>query len=343
MRAGTGTAAVSQQIVVGLGDRCQAAYQIKHRGLNTLYFPFDYMYAPFESLYQAIDEDFAEFLEPRYLTPGIFEHKEKEKRWLYVRDTRTGLEFHHDFPSHKPYTESLDRVRAKYQERIKNFRDVIASGRQIAFIRHRITREETVRFHELIQRKFPDLDYVFVALDDRDEVRTDWKLDRTRNFYVPFADDWKGDFDTWTVALIEVGLIYPEESKLSSVILPTSTVYSPRVPRVMSSDVSYYFDVVVHNKSSVPWPLDEPSDIRISYRWLTREGDPLPESDRPGFVPWTVQPGRDLGARAVVVPPAIPGKYRLRWELSVEESTPRAASRAGERSISGTEIPIRVR
>ena len=74
-----------------------------------------------------------------------------------------------------------------------------ATDKRILFIRKRITREHAINLDTILLKIWPHLDYLILALDGSEEAKSDWQLDRVRNFYLrqPVPYVWKGDNDAW--------------------------------------------------------------------------------------------------------------------------------------------------
>jgi hypothetical protein len=90
-------------------------------------------------------------------------------------------------------------------------------------------------------------------------------------------------------------------------------------PRVMEAGRWYKVDVDLRNDSPVAWPLPEMGapDVRISYHWLSAEGDLYDYKGRRTGLPHTLRPGETTRLPAPVRSPQEPGDYILQWDMVV--------------------------
>ena len=90
-------------------------------------------------------------------------------------------------------------------------------------------------------------------------------------------------------------------------------------PRVMEAGRWYKVDVELRNDSPVAWPLPEMGapDVRITYHWLTADGDLYDYKGRRTNLPHMLKPGETASLPASVRSPKEPGDYILQWDLVV--------------------------
>ena len=110
-------------------------------------------------------------------------------------------------------------------------------------------------------------------------------------------------------------------------------------PRVMEEGRWYRPDVELRNDSPVAWPLPEMGapDVRITYHWLTAEGDLHDHKGRRTVLPHMLRPGETTRLPAPVRSPGEQGDYILQWDLIVPN-----VARFSERGWRGPEIWVSV-
>jgi hypothetical protein len=110
-------------------------------------------------------------------------------------------------------------------------------------------------------------------------------------------------------------------------------------PRVMEAGRWYRPDVELRNDSPVAWPLPEMGDpdVRITYHWLTAEGDLYDNKGRRTVLPHMLRPGQTTRLPAPVRSPGEPGDYILQWDLIVPN-----VARFTERGWRGPEIWVSI-
>ena len=90
-------------------------------------------------------------------------------------------------------------------------------------------------------------------------------------------------------------------------------------PRVMEAGRWYKVDVDLRNDSPVAWPLPEMGapDVRITYHWLSADGDLYDYKGRRTGLPHMLRPGETTRLPAPVRSPKEPGDYILQWDMVV--------------------------
>jgi len=78
-------------------------------------------------------------------------------------------------------------------------------------------------------------------------------------------------------------------------------------------------------------------DVRITYHWLTAEGDLYDHKGRRTVLPHMLRPGQTTRLPAPVRAPGEPGDYILQWDLIVPN-----VARFSERGWRGPEIWVSV-
>jgi len=213
------SAQLGKKIVISLGHQCDTALQlrnsvVKHYGLRARAYPFDWIISPFNALFRCLEENFNNFLNPRYLE--LYSHMPNATG---IKDNYYGFRFVHDFSTdyysapEDPFramvvTElapHIGPIREKYKRRVERFRRTLAGKDSIVFIRTVITKEQALRLQKLIATKYPSLDFMIVAIDITPEMKTDWNIPGIKNYYVP--DRWEIGSDDWTRIFNDIGLL----------------------------------------------------------------------------------------------------------------------------------------
>lgn len=91
-------------------------------------------------------------------------------------------------------------------------------------------------------------------------------------------------------------------------------------PGRMRPAIPLVVDVQVRNDSGVPWPAigrGEPR-VRLSYHWLLPNGDVYEYDGLRADLPHKLSPGQSTVIPSPVQPPAQSGRFRIRWDLVIE-------------------------
>lgn len=183
---------------ISLGSACGPALNLRNLNLRSEAYPFDWTVTPFDSLYNALREDFKYFLADLLIRPdnqGVIDHY--------------GINYTHDWPTlHQPHIDALNAdfisnctlfsawqnalplVREKYQRRINRFRNACLSQNKIFFIRSEETdKEQAVKLKDLIVNIYPSLDFTLIIFGSDIKFQNPWNIDKIKNFYVPRWDD----------------------------------------------------------------------------------------------------------------------------------------------------------
>lgn len=176
--------------VVSLGFACQVAYQTKLNGFRTHAYPFDVLITPYESMLLFIVNKGVNFLEPSNLhvlevLPGGV---------LSVLEKGYNIQMIHDFTLN---FANYNQVKAKYDRRIKRFFDLLASNKRVLFIRINLNYYQAIELDNILHTLYPQLPYTILALNDDEQSKQDWHLERVRNFYLRWTGGWDGDYARW--------------------------------------------------------------------------------------------------------------------------------------------------
>lgn len=169
----------AKPLFVSLGGYCEVATQLKHHGLRSEAFPFDWMFTlNHEKFLALLDNDFQFFLDENYLfsdpaDPSILENGYYE------------CEFRHDLPANPPGGLSchIQELRQKYERRIARFRNLKEYQGHVFFIRsandyqqggayywwkedqEQITKTQAQSLKLALDRFFPKLDFTLVIVN----------------------------------------------------------------------------------------------------------------------------------------------------------------------------------
>jgi hypothetical protein len=196
-------------IAIGLGGRCQVAYNLQKNGLRQQAFPFDWLITPFEGLIRFLAYQGRGFTNKENFLFHITAYNVPTA----VMDTMYGFCLLHDFdyslidgiPTVKRFHEvevrNYDEIKFKYDRRIKRFFEVLNSDKKVLLVRLGITYHQAVFLDEFIHSHYPNLDYLILAVDDSEEIKTDWGLTRVKNVYAQQVTYWQGREDVWKAIL----------------------------------------------------------------------------------------------------------------------------------------------
>jgi len=198
-------------VAISLGEVCQPAGNLHANQMRYQSFPLDWLITPFEGLFQFIANEGKDFAKKENLLFNITAFGIPNG----VLDTRYGIYFYHDFEfsskicdnNIKKFQEvevkKYDEDKTKLERRIKRFFDILHSDKKVLLVRLGITRREALRLDGLLHTQYPHLDYVIVAVDDREEAKYDWGLQRVKNFYMERKTMWDSRLEDWKAILAQ--------------------------------------------------------------------------------------------------------------------------------------------
>ncbi|NEG78727.1 DUF1796 family putative cysteine peptidase [Bifidobacterium avesanii] len=99
---------------ISLGYFCSTAMELERYGLRDCSSPFDWCISPWTGVEQCLANGFDKLLEPSLL----YQSKNEPSHY---KNIRYGIEFFHDFNSHRSLQEQLPDIRRKYQRRCDRF------------------------------------------------------------------------------------------------------------------------------------------------------------------------------------------------------------------------------
>lgn len=169
------------RIFISLGMNCAAALKFEKKNLSEAFFPFDWCISKFKSIYKALKTDFKNYLNLENLE--VLEHTEKSEHRV-VRDNAYDITYLHDFSLDKNPLHDYEQIQSKYYRRIDRFYRALTLGKEVYFFRTEITKKETLKLKKLIQKKFPKLNYTLVVINETNEFKKEWNIDRVKNFFL---------------------------------------------------------------------------------------------------------------------------------------------------------------
>ncbi len=201
-------------IIISLGFQCQVASQLKKHNLRYEAFPLDWVRTSFHGLCQLLQDDFKDYVNPKYLVLD----PEKE----YVHNTKYDVHFTHDFPREKGlivphWPNSLTRVSDMYQRRIKRFYEALTQqsvpvylirARSISkYEQKELSKQDVIMLRDLLLLKFPLSKWTLVIIDESEEIKQPWHINRVKNFYLKQPLTILGYKKDWSQIFTALGLI----------------------------------------------------------------------------------------------------------------------------------------
>lgn len=183
-----------EQLCISLGFNCTMALQLDHYKLRKRSFPFDWNITSLQGLCEVINNHFADFLNPHYLSARF--------GLPYVQGV-TNLKYNialaHDFPDIKGiapanYLDYLPDIQEKYYRRIKRFYNACNMAKKVYFFRTEFwywplhsdvqNKENVKRLRDILARNFPSNNWVLVVISNNIQYKHDWQMSKVKNFYV---------------------------------------------------------------------------------------------------------------------------------------------------------------
>ena len=211
----------SYDYVISLGAACGTAYQIRTHFPHAKAFPLDWLITPFDSLFALIEDDFRNLAPEEHLRYGddgiVYNHA-------------VPLLFPHDFEksgvigdSH--WKPSIDRANSRFAYLVNRLHDTLRTSASIAFVRHqganvlgsdiipRVSSEKVNRLCDLIENKYPNLDFDLFLVSGHDNDDPVPLNPRVKKFDVRYTDEnewpnhddrWRGASEDWDTVFAEI-------------------------------------------------------------------------------------------------------------------------------------------
>lgn len=201
-------------VVISLGGDCTVASILRDTGIRKAAYPFDWMLAHFISVYRSVEDDFQKFLDEATLKIA-----DDDKRIIV---NAYGISFVHDFPTvhhsaaltdtethewneiRSDWRNFIVPIREKYQRRIERFKSALSGSEHVFLIRYGVGESEKdliIQFRDLLIKRYPNLNFTFVAVGGAPELGKSWDIEKIKNFYViyggpHFLSNWRNIFDS---------------------------------------------------------------------------------------------------------------------------------------------------
>lgn len=196
----------NRPIVISLGDSCQPALNLMYAKLRFMAYPFDWIVAYFDDMYDLIKTDFMYCKERDYFVMA-YDPKVNASRPTNVHYPQVM------FPHVKWETLFED-----FNRRIKRFYKAIhygeASNKKIFFVIHSISyrdatvKDKATKICDLILEKFPSLDFTLIVMHHAKDLG-DFRSDRCIFTYLEH-DGWTQEsYAEWRAKFAAMGLINP--------------------------------------------------------------------------------------------------------------------------------------
>lgn len=197
-------------IFISLGMNCGPGRQFEKKKLTEAFFPFDWCISDFESIYEALKNDFSNYLEKESLE--VLHHPENAKHRV-VHDHTYNIRYLHDFTLEGEPLNDYEQIRTKYFRRIDRlYRACSQRTKKVYFFRTSITKKQSLQLNQLIQQKFPQLNYTLVVINETKEFKKKWHQKNVRNFFLPgckeaMMDKLKDVMAGWDKIFIDLAIL----------------------------------------------------------------------------------------------------------------------------------------
>lgn len=165
--------------IISLGKSCSSALHLREFKLSHEAFPFDWLVTPFDSLFNLLVYDFKDFFSKNNL-----EQRGTKPSSIPIYETKYGTLHLHDFMIGRSIDEQYDQIKEKYKRRIDRLRIVLNSDQFVYFIRTDISQQQAYKLVTQINKTWPALHYMLVAIGDGLEHKNNWNMENVKNFYV---------------------------------------------------------------------------------------------------------------------------------------------------------------
>lgn len=207
----------NKPITISLGTVCPIAYVLRDLKIRTVAYPFDWLAVPFDGLYKTLNEDFEHF----FLKENLIITSTSELDG--IMDLYTGITFFHDFPTKAHgileedslesgkivdnFLDYYDDARKKYNRRITRFQAALNSSQKVILIRYLSTKEEAILLRNLIQLKYPSLNFTLVIINDEKGDNSLWDELNIQRYFIPLQNIWNSKSLEWLYVLNDLNLL----------------------------------------------------------------------------------------------------------------------------------------
>ncbi len=187
--------------LIGLGFRCDVAFQLRMHGQENVAHFFDWLATPIEGVIKIIEQDFDVF-QPEDLVLRLQDNPNS------VEDLATGTVFHHQFPLYNGHVQPdfllfYDAFIKKFQYLADRFRTYLRT-KPVTLVRQHVTCEQALRLEEAVLSRFPDADVQFLYV-----INTGEEFETPHGYARFLKNDWSslGDPAAWAELLVAEGLV----------------------------------------------------------------------------------------------------------------------------------------
>lgn len=183
-----------EKLCISLGFNCVTALQLEYYKLRQRSFPFDWNITSFQGLYQTIDNQFTDFLDPKCLSC-----KEELRCMPGVINLKYNIVFAHDFPQTNGvtlnnYMDYLPEIHEMYFRRIKRFYNACNMAKEVYFFRTQFChwplyseiedKKNIEKLRDILIKKFPLDNWILIAIGNDEIYKEDWMISKVKNFYM---------------------------------------------------------------------------------------------------------------------------------------------------------------
>ncbi len=122
-------------LIFGIGEACSCSQILRKCHLQFFSYPYDWLYgSDILKRAQILANNYKDFLEFDDLEDAHFTNNDKHNLCEVYHNKNNGICFNHDFAYEKPLSETFDKVKEKYDRRIKRQLDQIEKSNNILVV-----------------------------------------------------------------------------------------------------------------------------------------------------------------------------------------------------------------
>jgi hypothetical protein len=185
--------------VVSLGPDCQTAYQIRQVINQEEAYLFDWVIAPASVVSRAFENLFSEIIASSGL---MLKEAQADRNFIY--DSKSGIEYHHDFRNDHNFLESFDEVKSKYEFIKSRMIALLRSDAAVLFVHHEGTDEEVLSLEKAISTAFPTLSFKILEVKCNPDLQ---RVEQGRVVTVGISGDgesWQERTNQWASVLDDI-------------------------------------------------------------------------------------------------------------------------------------------
>jgi hypothetical protein len=203
--------------VISLGSGCATAHHIRNQLWQREAYFFDWLVTPGAGLVSLLETD----LRQLFRDPGEFEEQPAPPSpQLAMRHGRLGFISYHDLDASARMAD-FPKVVEKYNFLADRWERTMTEGGKILFVRHLTHPQEVAAICEALRRRYPDLDFEMLAVQEQRGAAETWNLPGVlvcNIFNTPYdkidrgeawRTAWQGDAEGWQLAFRAAGALAP--------------------------------------------------------------------------------------------------------------------------------------